>query len=85
MKHLFEFPLPLTLGTGSRAKPGLDPYIEYMLNEVLIKLSVRNGLRLSPLNPDYFLHLPVIFPTLETLSLKIEVTKIRLKNTKFQK
>ena len=56
MKHLFEFPLPLTLGTGSRAKPGLDPYIEYMLNEVLIKLSVRNGLRLSPLNPDYFLH-----------------------------
>ena len=43
MKHLFSFPLPLTLGTGSRAKPGLDPYIEYMLNEVLIKLSVRNG------------------------------------------
>lgn len=41
LAHLFEFPLPLTLGAGSRAKSGLDPFLDYLLGEVLLKSAIR--------------------------------------------
>ena len=40
MKHLFSFPLPLTLGAGSR-EPGLSPYLGYLIDDVLLKTHLR--------------------------------------------
>ena len=35
LRHLCSFPLPLTLGSGSRAKTGVTPYVEHALNVML--------------------------------------------------
>ena len=40
LNHLFTFPLPLTLGAGTR-KSGLDPFLDYLISDVLLKSSVR--------------------------------------------
>ena len=37
LAHLFTFPLPLTLGAGSR-QSGLDPFVEYLISDVLLKV-----------------------------------------------
>ena len=37
LKHLCQFPLPLTLGAGNRAQTGIGPFVDYILN-VLLRL-----------------------------------------------
>lgn len=40
LNELTNTPVPFTLGSGSRA-PGLDPYIQYILNSILLTFANR--------------------------------------------
>lgn len=40
MGALTQFPVPMGLGAGTRS-PGFDPYLDFILNSVLLKYNTR--------------------------------------------